>query len=125
MDWFDPYELTPYEQEIYRSGRWLMGYARNFKSPWEVTVGKRGPAKGHGGRPRKKESEVAVRNDGYKRVTVGPKSKGQQVYAHRAKAYGGTPPKVGKGSKTVVDHKNKKRSDNRKSNLRLTGRGKR
>lgn len=86
-------------------------------------MGKRGPAKGHGGRPRKQEKDVAVRSDGYKRVTVGPKSKGTQVYAHRAKAYGGTPPKVGKGSNTVVDHKNRKRSDNRKSNLRLAHRG--
>ena len=77
----------------------------------------RGPDKGEGGRPRKKDSELSVRKDGYKRKTVGPKSKGKQVYAHRAAAGLGSK-KGSKGKGTVVDHKNKVRSDNRKSNLR-------
>lgn len=80
--------------------------------------GKPGPAKGKGGRPRVPASKVATRKDGYKRVTAGEKGKGEQVYAHRAKAYGGKPPKGSKGKGTVVDHKNRKRADNRSSNLR-------
>lgn len=77
----------------------------------------RGPAKGHGGRPRTKSP--ATRSDGYKRVTVGPKSKGTQVYQHRAVAgLGGT--KGSKGSGTVVNHKNHKRSDNSRKNLERT-----
>lgn len=82
---------------------------------------KPGPAKGKGGRPRKAASAVATRADGYKRVTVGPKGKGEQMYAHRdAKGL-----KPGSGTKSgrtggVVDHKNHKRGDNRKANLRVT-----
>lgn len=76
-----------------------------------------GPAKGQGGRPRTKTP--AARKDGYKRVTVGPKGKGTQVYEHRAKAgLGGTKGSKGKG--TVVDHVNHRRGDNAKSNLRKT-----
>lgn len=84
-------------------------------------MGKRGPAKGHGGRPRKSSSTVAVRGDGYKRVSVGPKSKGTQVYAHRAAAGLGAT-KGSKSGKTggIVDHKNRRRSDNKRSNLRVT-----
>ena len=80
---------------------------------------KPGPAKGTGGRPR--TATPKARADGYKRKTVGPKGKGTQVYAHRAAAgLGGT-----KGSKSgrtggVVDHKNRKRGDNTKANLRVT-----
>jgi hypothetical protein len=80
--------------------------------------GKPGPAKGKGGRPRLPASKVATRNDGYKRVTAGPKGKGTQVYAHREEEYDGLPPKGSKGKGTVVDHKNRKRGDNRASNLR-------
>ena len=84
-------------------------------------MAKPGPNKGEGGRPRKKASEVSTRADGYKRVTVGAKGKGTQVYAHRAAAgLGGT-----KGSKSghtggVVDHKDGNRSNNSRSNLRVT-----
>jgi hypothetical protein len=84
-------------------------------------MAKPGPAKGKGGAPRKAASRVATRGDGYKRVTTGAKGKGTQVYAHRAAAgLGGT--KGSKSGKTggVVDHKNRKRGDNRKSNLRVT-----
>lgn len=82
-------------------------------------MGKRGPAKGQGGRPRKSPSKVATRGDGYKRVTVGPKSKGTQVYAHRA-AVGLGSTKGSKSKGAVVDHKNRRRGDNRRSNLRIT-----
>jgi hypothetical protein len=80
-----------------------------------------GPAKGHGGRPRTKNP--ATRSDGYKRVSVGPKSKGKQVYAHRAAAGLGST-KGSKGSGTVVNHKNHKRSDNRRSNLQRVSKAK-
>lgn len=80
-------------------------------------MAKPGPAKGHGGRPRKPAGTNQARADGYKRVTVGPKSKGKQVYEHRAKAYGGNPPKGSKGKGTVVHHRNRSRGDNRASNL--------
>ena len=78
-------------------------------------MAKPGPSKGTGGRPRTKSP--AARVDGYKRVTVGAKGKGKQVYAHRAAAgLGGTKGSKGKG--TVVDHKDGNRSNNAKSNLR-------
>ena len=82
-------------------------------------MSKPGPDKGEGGRPRTKTP--ATRKDGYKRVTVGPAGDGKQVYQHRAKAgLGGT--KGTKSGKTggVVDHKNRDRGDNAKSNLRVT-----
>ena len=85
-------------------------------------MGKRGPAKGKGGRPRKEPgTNLARSGDGYKRVTVGPKSKGTQVYEHRVKAGLGKT-KGSKSGKTggVVDHKNRNTSDNRASNLRRT-----
>ena len=78
---------------------------------------KPGPAKGKGGRPRVSATKAATRKDGYKRVTVGPKGDGKQVYAHRAAAGLGRV-KGSKGKGTVVDHKNRNRSDNRASNLR-------
>ncbi len=81
-------------------------------------MGSRGPAKGHGGRPRKAAGTHEGRaGDGYKRVTVGPKSKGKQVYEHRAKA-GLAAVKGSKGKGTVVDHKNRKTGDNSAGNLR-------
>lgn len=82
---------------------------------------KPGPAKGKGGRPRLPASKVKARADGYKRVSRGPKGDGEQVYAHRqAAGVGGV--KGSKSGKTggVVDHKNRKRGDNRRSNLRVT-----
>ncbi len=83
-------------------------------------MGKRGPAKGHGGRPRKAPGTNDARaGDGYKRRTVGPKSKGTQVYEHRVKAGLGST-KGSKGKGTVVDHKNRNTSDNRASNRRRT-----
>lgn len=80
-------------------------------------MAKPGPSKGQGGRPRKPAGSNQARADGYKRVTVGPKSKGTQVYEHRAKAYGGTPPKGSKGKGTVVHHKDRRRGNNASSNL--------
>ena len=83
---------------------------------------KPGPAKGKGGRPRKAASKVAARADGYKRVTRGPKGDGTQVYAHRqAAGVGGVKGSKGKGK--VVDHKNRVRGDNRRSNLRVVSKG--
>jgi hypothetical protein len=87
--------------------------------------GKPGPSKGHGGRPRKPAGEGATRKDGYKRRTVGPKGDGKQVYEHRAVAYGGTPPKSSKSAKKgIVDHKDRNKSNNSKSNLRKTTKSK-
>ena len=78
--------------------------------------GKRGPAKGQGGRPR--TDNPKPRADGYKRVSKGPPGDGEQMYEHRAKL--GLKPGSGSqsGSEGVVDHKNRKRGDNAKSNLR-------
>lgn len=83
---------------------------------------KPGPARGHGGRPRKPIGKGKARADGYKRTTTGAAGKGKQVYEHRAVAYGGTPPKGSKSGKTggVVDHKDHNRSHNTKSNLKPT-----
>lgn len=78
---------------------------------------KPGPAKGKGGRPRTKKP--ATRRDGYRRVTVGPKGKGKQVYEHRAKAGLGSE-KGSKGKGKVVDHKDGDRDNNSRSNLRVT-----
>lgn len=86
-----------------------------------------GPAKGHGGRPRKAAGTNKGRvGDGYKRVTVGPKSKGKQVYEHVVKAKGAKAAAKGsgKGSKKVVDHKDGKTGNNLRSNLRIMSRGK-
>ena len=81
-------------------------------------MGKRGPKPGSGGRPRTKNPKA--RPDGYKRVTVGPPGDGEQEYEHRVQE--GLPPDSGsqegnKPGEVVVNHKNHKRSDNRKKNL--------
>jgi hypothetical protein len=82
---------------------------------------KPGPSKGSGGRPRTKTPKA--RSDGYKRVTVGPKGKGTQVYEHRAKAgLGNTRGSKGKG--TVVNHKDHKRGNNTKGNLQRVSKAK-
>lgn len=89
-------------------------------------MAKPGPNKGEGGRPRTKNPKP--RKDGYKRTTVGPPGKGEQQYEHRVKASGGDTAggkKAPKGSKSgkkggVVDHKDRNRSNNAKSNLRKT-----
>ena len=79
-------------------------------------VGSRGPQKGHGGRPRTKNPKA--RPDGYKRVTVGPKSDGEQMYQHRAVE--GLKPDSGSqsGKEGVVDHVDRNRGHNTKKNLR-------
>lgn len=82
--------------------------------------GKPGPAKGHGGRPRKKGGSRLSKgeNKGYVKVTVGPPGKGRQEYKHRVEA-GAT----GKGYNTVVDHKDSNKSNNSRRNLKVTSRG--
>lgn len=86
-------------------------------------MAKPGPAKGSGGAPRKAVTKPNVAGGGYSRVTVGPAGKGTTVYKHRAVAYGGVPPKSSKGATTgIVDHKNRQRGSNGKSNLRITTR---
>lgn len=84
-------------------------------------MGNRGPKKGEGGRPRKKLGDHAENSEGYARITTGSKKNPKRVYEHQvaAKHKGGS-----KGSKTVVDHKDGDRSNNAKSNLRVTSRGK-
>jgi hypothetical protein len=82
---------------------------------------KPGPSKGQGGRPRKAKTQQASNSEGYKQVTIGPKSKGHRVYAHRAAAGLGNT----KGSKSgrtggVVDHRDGNRANNSRSNLRVT-----
>jgi hypothetical protein len=86
-------------------------------------MGKRGPSKGHGGRPRKPRGTNAPRaGDGYKRRTVGPKSKGTQVYEHRAVKGAGPGTKSGKGG--VVHHKDHDRGNNAPSNLAVVSKRK-
>ena len=77
---------------------------------------KPGPKKGHGGRPRKRGGSTLTKgkNKGYKKVTVGPKSKGTQKYYHRVV--------TGAKKGEVVDHKNEKKGDNSRSNLRRMSR---
>jgi hypothetical protein len=83
-------------------------------------MSKPGPSKGEGGRPRKKAGTNEGRaGDGYKRRTVGPKSKGKQVYEHRAKA-GLANVKGSKAKGTVVDHKDGNTGNNSPGNLRRT-----
>lgn len=87
---------------------------------------KPGPRKGHGGAPRKRNP--ASNKGGYQLTTVGPKSRGTRQYAHRVIAHGGSvggtkrAPKSSKGTRSVVDHRNRNRSDNRSSNLRRVSR---
>ena len=80
-------------------------------------MGKRGPAKGHGGRPRKSGGSKLSKgkNAGYVKVTVGPKGKGTQKYKHR----------VDTGAKPgeVVDHKDGNKGNNSRSNLKRMSRG--
>ncbi len=87
--------------------------------------GRRGPAKGSGGRPRTKTP--AANDAGYKLTSVGPAGKGKRELAHRVIAYGGTiggakvPPASSGSAKTgIVNHKDRIRSDDRKSNLQIT-----
>ena len=77
-----------------------------------------GPKPGTGGRPRKAGGSKLSKgpNKGYVKVTVGPKGKGTQKYKHRVVT--GAP--AGK----VVDHKDNKKSNNKRSNLKVTTRGK-
>lgn len=85
-------------------------------------MGARGPAKGHGGRPRLKRG--SPRGDGYHNTTVGPKGRGKRQLVHRVKAYGGriggrkSAPKGSKGRGTVVHHVNHRRGLNSRGNLR-------
>ena len=85
--------------------------------------GRPGPKKGEGGRPRKALGKGKTRSDGYRRTTVGEPGKGKQVYEHRAKAGLGKT-KGSKGKGTVVDHVNRDRDDNSKSNLRKVSKAK-
>lgn len=82
-------------------------------------MAKPGPAKGKGGRPRKKAGTNAAGTHGYRRISVGAKSKGTQVYEHRHKAG------AGKGSAkggTVTHHKDGNKTNNARSNLEITTR---
>ncbi len=90
-------------------------------------MGARGPAKGSGGRPRTKTP--AANDAGYKLTTNGPKSNGTRELLHRTVAYGGkvagakVPPASSKTATTgIVNHKDMKRSDDRKANLEITTR---
>ena len=84
-------------------------------------MGKRGPAKGNGGRPRKPGGSTLSKgkNAGYTKVTVGAAGKGTQKYQHRVAAGAG---KGSKTSGTVVHHKDKTKGNNSKANLEVTTR---
>ena len=79
-------------------------------------MGKPGPAKGSGGRPRKKGGSKLTKgkNKGYMKVTVGPKSKGTQKYKHRVM--------TGAKKGEVVDHKDENKGNNSRGNLRRMSR---
>ncbi len=88
-------------------------------------TGKRGPAPGKGGRPRSKTP--AANDAGYKLTTNGPKSNGTRELLHRTVAFGGTvggtkkpPPSSGSAKTGIVNHLDKNRGDDRKSNLSIT-----
>jgi hypothetical protein len=76
--------------------------------------GKPGPAKGKGGRPRKKSG--TSHSEGYIRVTVGPPGEGRQEYKHRVEA--GSK----KGDGKVVDHQDGNKKNNSKGNLKKMSR---
>ena len=78
-----------------------------------------GPAKGSGGRPRKKKGQHAPNSEGYARITVGSKKNPKRVYEHRVGM-----PKATKGSKNVVNHRDGNKMNNKASNLQTMGRGK-
>lgn len=84
-------------------------------------MAKPGPAKGHGGRPRKKGGSRLSKgeNKGYIKVTTGPKGRGTQQYKHRVVA--GV---VGAGYNTVVDHGDSNKSNDTRENLHVMTRGK-
>ena len=77
-------------------------------------MGARGPAKGHGGRPRKKGG--SPHKSGYVRATTGPKGRGRQDYKHRVVA--GAKP----GDGRTVDHKDGNKKNNSRSNLQKMSR---
>lgn len=52
------------------------------------------------------------------KVTIGPPGRGRQVYKHRLVAGVADEP----GRNKVVDHRNNRKSDNRRSNLRVVTR---
>lgn len=90
---------------------------------------KRGPAKGapNAGRPRVKHP--AANDAGYPLTTVGPPGRGKRELAHRVIAYGGTiggskvPPKSSdKATTGIVNHLDRNRADDRKTNLKPTSR---
>jgi hypothetical protein len=78
---------------------------------------KPGPAKGKGGRPRKKGGSTLTKggNKGYKKITVGPKGKGTQKYYHRVV--------TGAKKGEVVDHRDGSKSNNARTNLKRMSRG--
>lgn len=78
-------------------------------------MGKRGPAPGSGGRPRKTTHAPNAR-DGYKRQTVGPKGNGSQQYIHRVVA--GLKP----GDKRTVDHLDPATKSNAPGKLQVVSR---
>ena len=85
-----------------------------------------GPRPGHGGRPRTKHPKP--RSDGYSRTTVGPKGHGTLQYVHRVTAYGGRvggrrkAPKSSYGTRKVVDHRNRVRTNNSRGNVHIVSR---
>ena len=85
-------------------------------------MGARGPAKGTGGRPRATIHKPNAR--GYVRESVGPASKGTQVYSHRAAAGLGKTKGSKGGDAKVVDHQDGNRKNNTVGNLKVTSRAK-
>ena len=79
---------------------------------------KPGPAKGHGGRPRKAGGAKLTKgkNKGYVKVTVGPTGHGTQRYKHRVDTHA----KTGQ----VVMHRDSNKANNSRSNLKAMSRSK-